>query len=82
MKKCFVTNTEIKTLLKIKSILIDQSLPSLLTLLFNRSARGLLPKFIRLTKLFNNDENNHTALIKKQSHANIYTDMQKIPIFT
>ena len=60
--------------MQITSTAVGPSLPSLATLLFNRPARGVLPKFIRTPMIFDNDESNHAALIKRQSHVYTGTD--------
>ena len=69
------------TLLQIKSTPIGPSLPRSATLLFNRPARDLLPKFCRPPVVFNNDKNKHATLIKKQSHGSISTDPCKNILF-
>ena len=53
----------------------DPGLPSQGPLLFNRPARGLLSKFSRPPMMFNYDENNHAAFIKRQPHVNIDMDI-------
>ena len=44
------------------------------TLLSNRPAKVILPKLNIPPKMFNNNENNHTALTKSQPHADLDTD--------
>ena len=66
MKKCFETNSDIYlALFQIRSTLPGFRLLSLATLLFNIPPGGLLPEFSRSLMLFDNDESNHAALIKK-----------------
>ena len=65
MKKCYETNAEIHmSLLQIKSTLLSPGLLNLVMLLFNRLARGLLPRFSRPPIMCYNDVTNHTALKK------------------
>ena len=64
-------------LLQIKLTPISPRLPSLVMLLCNRPARGLLPKFNRLLTLHDNDEHNHMALVNRQSHAYVEVDTPK-----
>ena len=61
---------------------IGPSLPSPMALLFNKLARGLLPKFKRPPMLFDNDESNHTVFNKRQSSIDIHNrSSQKYPVF-
>ena len=56
MKKCFETNTDIyQALFQMRSTPLGPGLLSLTTLLFNRPARGLLPKFSRQPILSDKD---------------------------
>ena len=64
-------------LLQKRSTLIRPSLTSLATLLFSRLARGLLLKFSRPLMLFDNNESNHGAVIKRQPR---HIKIQKYPI--
>ena len=75
-EKCFETKADISmALIWIKLIPISPRLQSLATLLFNRPARGILPKFSILPVLCDNNENNHIVLVNRQPHA--YVDVDK-----
>ena len=64
-------NTNIyMALLQIRSTPISPRIQRWATLLFNRSARGLLPKLIRTPMLFDNNEKSHTAIVNRQPHIN------------
>ena len=77
-KKCYEINPAIyKALLQIRATLISPRLPNPATLLFNRPITGLLPKPSRPSKLTDNNENNHTALINRQPNVNDDIDAQK-----
>ena len=81
----FFTNTVIKwcetivdtymALLHITSTPASLWLPRPAELLFDRPARGILPKFSRLYILCDNDENNYTNLVNRPLHAyvDVYT---------
>ena len=56
---------------------IRPGLPNPATLMFNRLARGILPKFSRPTILCNNDESNLTVLINRQPQLNENIDTCK-----
>ena len=54
------------SLLQIRWTLISLGLPSSPTLLFNKLSRDILLRFSRLPTGWDNDESNHSALIKRQ----------------
>ena len=70
-------------LLQIHLTLISPRLPSPVTLLFNRPARGLLPKLNRPPISYDNDANSNMALVNKQPHAYVdvdtYADIPFLP---
>ena len=83
MKNCFETDVDINmALLQIRSTPIGHGLLSLVTLLFKRPSRALLPKFRRPPMLFDNNESNHTVLAKSKSFVNIYSYSQKYSMLT
>ena len=64
-------------LLQIALTLITPRLPSPATLLFNRPAKGILPKISITLVLFDSDKSDHSALVNKQVHANEDEDTNK-----
>ena len=67
MRKCFDTNNDVFLgLLQIRSTSIGPGLPNSAALLFSRSLGGLLPKLSRPLILFDHDNDQYTAIIKRQ----------------
>ena len=67
MKKCYETNADIyMSLLKIRLTPVNPKVPNPATLLFNRPARGLLPRLSRTPIIYDNNESNHDALKRRQ----------------
>ena len=65
----------------LRSPLISPTLPSLVTLLLNKLARGIPPRLSRPPTLCDNDESILTLFINRQFQLNKNTDTKNISLY-
>ena len=82
MKKCGDTKSDIHlALLQVRMMPLGPGLPSPATLLFNCSARGIMPIINRLPIGIDNDDEHHLVLVKRQTKNDKKYDTARIILF-